>query len=498
MRRNEPGVRFRASFIFFTILTLSLPRFLQAEDAGWVIAAESFTASGVPSVYGNVPDVLPRLILSRIVGIRERMVLPDENELRALQSLSDERLKLVRERAELVRSRDRVVLSSDDFLVKKRNRNESERKIRDKEKAIRDLDKKTTALIEARSSEKNAGKKEFAAGVRAIQLWKDGKELYKRADTGPLAPALSKDGISALLSGTVEDIAGYLYVTVTLDTGIDGLRFTEVSEASSYDDIGELAAALTVRLLPGIANREPVLLELKAEPEGAQIFIDGKLVPKGESSVTVFSGEHTVSVSAPGYATATRKARFEGAKTWRVSIALEEEKTISVAFDTAGGKAQLFFHTQYIGETPAEVKLPRVPTVGELVTGDVETWFVFMPAKDTLDGARLTVKPRTNDVGKLIEKRRNAFYWSLGALYLSIPVSMLTYGIALDKSNAYAAGKLGGSEDAAADVNNWIRASQVSRGVSLVLGVNVAIQLVRYILAANEVIPEFAESDSKR
>ena len=121
-----------------------------------------------------------------------------------------------------------------------------------------------------------------------------------------------------------------------------------------------------------------------------------------------------------------------------------------------------------------------------------------MPAKDTLDGSRLTVKPRTSDVGKLIEKRRNAFYWSLGALYLSIPVSMLTYGIALDKSNAYAAGKLGGSEDAAADVNNWIRASQVSRGVSLVLGVNVAIQLVRYILAANEVIPEFAESDSKR
>jgi len=34
--------------------------------------------------------------------------------------------------------------------------------------------------------------------------------------------------------------------------------------------------------------------------------------------------------------------------------------------------------------------------------------------------------------------------------------------------------------------------------VSLGLGVNVVFQLVRYIIAANKVIPEFAEGDSKK
>jgi hypothetical protein len=469
----------------------------RADETEWPIAAEKFASQGVPKVYESFSETIPRLVLARVASIRERMVLPDEKELRKLQEFSTARLKCIRDRADLIRERDRVILSSDDVLVKGRKKSEAKKKITEKEKEIEDYDRKIAALLDLRA--KNTDDKGgYKPESNKITLWKDGKELYVRSDSLTLANSLEKDKISALVCGTVEDIAGYLYVTARLDTGIPGMPYEEVSEAASYDDVNMLVSSLTVRLIPQIANRKPVRLELSVEPKDAQVFLDGKLVPPEERTMTVYSGEHIVSVSAPGYDVATRKARFEGADAFKVTVVLQEEKTVSVTFDTGKTDASIFLNTRYYGESPAEVKLPLRPLIGESMSDGVETWFVFLPGMGVQDGTRMTLRPNTTDTGKKIEKRRNAFYWSLGALYLSLPVTMLSYGIAQDKYNAYTTGRLAQTDTSAEDVNKWTRISDISRGVSLVLGVNVIFQLVRYIVAANKVIPEFAEGDSKK
>lgn len=472
---------------------------LYAAEPEWVIAAEKFTASGVPKVYESFPEMIPRLILARISAIRERMVLPNEKELRKLQELSSARLKLIRDRADLILERDQVVLSSNDYLTKRRTKSEIKKKIAAKEKEIAEYDKKIQAILDLHEKDNDKkAKAEYGAGTNVISLWKNGKELYTRPDSLTLANALGKDKISALVCGTVEDIAGYLYVTVKIDTGIAGMPYEEVSEAASYDDVSMLVSTLTVRLIPQIANRDPVKLVLAVEPVAAQVYVDGKLVPPDDNEVTVFAGEHIVSVSAPGYESATKKARFEGADAFNVKIALQEEKTVTISFDTLKTSATIFLNTRYYGETPTEITLPLKPVIGEAMNGDVETWFVLMPDKKMSEGSHMTVKTNKTDTGKNIDRRRNAFYWSLGALYLSLPVSMLSYGVAQDKYNAYNDGRMPQTDASVTEVNNWIKVSTISRGVSLALGVNVIYQLVRYIVAANDVIPEFAQSDSKK
>lgn len=473
---------------------------LSAEDAQWVIAAEKFGNSGLPSVYANFCDVVPQLMLSRIAGIRERLVLPKELQLRELQQLSASRLQLVKNRGDLVLSRDKILLSSDSSMVKKRKRNEADLKIAGKEKEISALDKKIKALLDldkaASASAKNKGKTETRTS--SIVLWKSGKELYKRSDTMTLSRSLSADKISGLISGKIEDIAGYMYVTVRLDTGVGGMPSFEISEAASYDDVDSVVATITARLLPIISNRKPVKLILTVEPEDARVFIDSHLVEDFSSPITVFSGEHTVSVSAPGYTTATRSTMLEQSETYKVDIKLEKQKTVTVAFDTKKMGTSIYFNTMYFGETPLSIKLPLEPGIGEAVSGNIQTWFVFLPNKvANTENPRMIVKANTLDTATKIENTRKTFYWSLAALYISLPVSMLSYGIAMDKANAYNEGKIGHTESTANEVDSWSRISTISQYVSIGLGVNVAIQLFRYLWAANQAVPKYAEPASK-
>ncbi len=492
--RAKASFRNAARMSLVVAFVLSGARATGEERGEWVVAAEKFEADGVPAVYESFPETVPRLLLARIGAIRERMVLSDEKQLRRLHELSSSRLKLVRDRADLVLERDRVVLSSDGFLVKARKKADAKKKIAQKEKEIEVYDREIRELLDIREGE-TPKKDEYRAERSPITLWKAGKELYVRPEAMTLGNALAKDGVSALLRGSVKDVAGYLLVTARLDTGVPGMSPEEITEAAAYDDIDELVAMLTVRMIPALANRESVRIDVTVEPENAEVYVDGKLVNRDAGSVTVFSGEHVISVSAPGYATATKKALFEGADAFKVSIALLEEKTATVAFDTQGLRSSVYFHTRYYGDTPTSVTLPLKPTIGEVQFGFARTWFVLDPSKGFREGASVGIRPNATETGKKIERTRNAFYWSLGALYLSLPFYMLSYGIAQDKTIAYNDGKL--PADSADDVNKWIRISDVSRGVSIALGINAAFQLTRYILAANRVVPQFAGDDSK-
>ena len=109
------------------------------------------------------------------------------------------------------------------------------------------------------------------------------------------------------------------------------------------------------------------------------------------------------------------------------------------------------------------------------------------------ESPRLTILDNKKETGKRIERQRNILYWSLGLLYISLPVSMLSYGIAENKYRAWEEGKFGDDDAMADEVNTWSRVANVSKWVSVGLGANFAFQLVRYILAANQTVPKTAQ-----
>lgn len=481
-------------FLPVTAGSETVPGTTGAVDAGlgtaalrkWVIAAEEFPAEGIPPVFAAYTAVIPRLLLDGIAGIDSRMVFADERQARMMKELSEKRLKIVRTRADLIAQRDKLLLSDDSSGTKGKKRRDLNRDIKAREDEIRDLDKTIMIKMNEGRIDENV--------ESTIELWKGGTELYKRAADISLSGSLLRDGISGILTGRIMDIGGYMFVEATIDTGYGGTPPLTVSEAVPYEELETLTSLLVSRLLPGMANRLPVRLNITLEPDSSRLFIDGRLVLDTSVPITIFSGEHTLSASARGFVSVDRTARFEGRDSFNVRIQLEEEKTVSVTFDTKRMPADIFFHTKYLGETPEEVSLPSFPTIGEAVSGDVKTFFIFSPdVLDKKESTRLIINDNKQETGKRIEKQRNILYWSLGLLYISLPVSMLSYGIAENKYRAWQDGKFADDGEIVDDINNWSRIANVSRWVSLGLGVNFAFQLVRYIMAANQTVPKTAQ-----
>lgn len=450
-----------------------------------MLGAESFVAVDLPDVYENYATVLPKLILSGISGIKSRLVLADEAQRRDLKHLSDARISLIEARAKLIDDLDKVLLGNDSDANKAKRRRDIFSGIKSKDTEIEEYDERIRAKMEESRITEDA--------IEGITLWKEGRELYQRKAATSLGKSLREDSLSGLITGSLEDVGGYLRATVTLDTGLGSNDDVTVSEAVAYEDIESLVSLVVARLVPTLTNRKPVTLQITVEPDDARLFVDGKLIVDRSAPITVFAGEHSIGASAPGYVSSERLADFGTLREYTISVELVKAHEIAVAFDAKRMKSDLYFHTKHYGETPSEISLPSFPTIGEAVSGDVKTYFVFNPERlQGKDSRSLIIDDNKVNTEKRIEERRRTLYWSLGLLYISLPLSMLSYGISVNKENAYYDGKISGSHGVIDEINAWNTASKVTRGITIGLGINVAIQLIRYILAAEQTIPKEA------
>ncbi|ULQ59932.1 PEGA domain-containing protein [Brucepastera parasyntrophica] len=292
-----------------------------------------------------------------------------------------------------------------------------------------------------------------------------------------------------------------MYVTVQIIPAFGEDLPYEIYEVAPYDEVELLVNSLIRQLVPEISNRNPVQLHLSVQPEDARVFIDGVLISDISEPLTVFSGQHTISVSATGYQSATKTAVFDGSDNFSISIELEKTELVVLEVDTGSSSASLYIHTEYFGQTPETVTLPSLPTIGQLVSKEVVTYFVFNPDKiknnDTAEGDEvfMSVKPNKIQTEQRIEKQRNVLYWSLGLLYLSLPPAMLVNGIWNDKYRAYELGRLPQTDDVINNINAWNVASIATIGVSVGLGVNLIIQLTRYLIAADQTVPKVPKAE---
>ncbi len=426
------------------------------------------------------------MVIQGLSGGFVRRLPPEERAERALADYRDGLEALVKEREDLILARDRLLFDPASPVVTSRKQREADAKIRAKEKEIA-LYQKKGATVPARSAKVQASSADGENDVR-VTLWESGKKL-SALKPGATAREIKDSGADGFLWGSLEDVAGYLVVSMGIATGFGGDTPVEAVAAGPYEDLDLIVASLVASVRTTLSYLEPVTLRFETSPPEASVYVDGSRLPPGTDRLVVPSGAHDIVASAEGFAPPAKSGDFSGSPAFLVSVTLERETATAIAFSTSVTGSLVYLETRYIGEAPVETAIPPRITLGQAVTGDVPTWFYIDPSEGAESWAveTETVKTKTR-----IDTQRSILYWSLGALYISLPASMFTYAVFQDKLRAYNAGYLPYEQATVDDINGWMRASQATQALSIGLGINYAIQLARYFLAAERALPKKA------
>ena len=453
----------------------------------WSITSSKFTLTDVPELYASYATALPAM-LNLFCGVpATRLVTPEEKKARQLLDYAAKKLALIRERVSLIAERDSLYLAVISEKEKIKQTVALNKKITAKEADIQKAQEKIDRLLVDTS---------FTAETLPVMVWKDGQQVFELPEYANISQTLKTENISAVINGSVQDLAGYMYVSVVLTTGLPGMPDYRFSEAGAYQSIEAIARSLAAQIMTAIKNTQPAKVLLTVEPKDAEVYLDSERLQVGTKPVYIYEGSHRLEVLASGYDSAGKTIEAQAGKKYLLNIKLKKEKIISVGFRFVKPNADVFLHTQYFAGTPFQTDIPvGKNTAVSFSYGDIKTYIVLRPKNFMQQGQttyQLQASLNKEKTKTLIDRRRKVLYWSLGAFYVSLPIFMILQGVTADMASAIMDYRIVVDETVKQKYRELFIGTAVMEGITIALGINYAVQLGMYLYAADQSIPKEA------
>lgn len=500
-------------------------------------------------------QVLPQLIVEQIANQEVRTIPETERLDRKLNELQTERLSLFLQLSKEYKTRDSLVLTKTSPRSLTKAIREQMKKIREIEIKI-DENLENVKKAKAESEPKIQREKEIAEGAKVEekqspdaffpfqlpfqffrvdeknQVVTEDVVLYKNDSTALFAP--SKDAMEAgftswtfeqeatgakingLVTGEITCYGDYCSVTTNLRIYPGGKIMGTVTEVGLLSDLMPMANSIARSLDSKIANALPVLLEFDIEPKEiakfAKVSIDGVVFslsrPDGHfnNKTVEESGLHHITIEAPEYEQMAFSYSFTDDSHFFIHANLVP-KVSALAHIHLKKYRDGVFHTYGLNQAPVTKEQPfaqlevngksvlgffTVPKIKEDDSDSSNIAFFQIPEGRAFDGANLVVNAKPFDRAANIDKRRRWMYTAYTALICSLPFTFYYLGEFTAENNAYMQGR--GDKDRLLDLQNK---ANTMVGITAVCGVWAGIELIRYLWAADRVLPAQAKIDKK-
>ena len=526
--------KLRAFFLIIFLICNSLPLF--CDSSKWTIAAQKFKyARGQKegALQEGTATMLPSIILENLNRSLQRNVMPDEMLERERYKLRTERQSLYLQLSSEYKKRDSLVLNNYSDAKLRSSIKAEEKKIAEIQKKIdanleslkkqiaeteatMDLiaqgqytedDGEDTELEKFQNLFRNIFKKDknFFTPENIVFYRNDIASVFSPSENaakeGPLGASFAKEaysaGINSLITGTITAYGDYISVTVELYIYPGAEKAGSVTEVGSMQELELISSSIAMQLLPLITNAMPVEIQLEIGPEKAasiaQIYIDDVLQTPGAATILLDSGVHNIQFIAENYRTASTNYYFQGNTKYLLKVAFEELKdgflTIGLRAPVSGDLLMNGERAEPVAPGKSKIAIDGNPILGEFVTEDGATSFFYVQQKNIHDGSFVTIKPKPMDRMAYIDKRRKWMYGSYSLFMLSLIPAFYANGTFRNKLQMYNNQQLDYDE-----AKVWQDAYNITRIVAVGCGVFWGFELVRYLIAANSVLPQNARA----
>ena len=534
---KDLSCRKKTTGIFISIFLLCLLTFpLFAENGKWVIAAQKFELDKglkADAVNLKTAETIPSDILEKIGYSAMRNVYPDELFERTQYKLRSERQSLFLQLSAEYKKRDSLVLSNySDFKLKTA--------IKDSEKKIKDIQKKIDANLAElkKASDENEEKMaklaielanpenkkteldrykalfknifvrdESLIQQEQITFYKDDyTALYSLPEdqqalsiADPLCEkSIVSAGINSLITGHFSKYGDYISVYVELYSFPGAKKIGAVTEVGSVQELELINTSIVMQIIPLLANSLPVQLEISIQPEDAKdktmVYIDNVLQKLENGKLIVDSGINTIQFVSEGYKNAGTTYNFEGNKKYKIDVNFEKPETgyiqIGLRKPIEGNLLMNGERALNLGGNKSQISINGKAILGEFIADNGDTAFFYIPQKMLYDGNYVTINPKPMDRMAYIDKRRKIMYGAYSAFILSLIPTFYTLGNYQNYVNLYK-----NYQTDLETARNWQTATNVTRFITIGCGVFWGYELVRYLIAANSVLPQNAKDE---
>lgn len=541
---------------FFFVLVFSFLAFFAFSD-NWTLGVMEFSFKQTQSrseSSSKAAAVLPQLIIDQFSNEELRTIPTVESLSRKLNELQTARLSLFLQLSKEYKSRDSLVLTTTKpkelqkaikLQMEKIRAIETkiDENLREAQKAKDEAYPKIERERRIAEGKQNEEKKEnegflsrlpfpFFARNEKEEIVTETVVLYKSDSTTLFTPTeksleagfsswsfqqeVTNAKINGLITGEITCYGDYCSVSASLRIYPGGQILGTVTEVGQLSDLMPLASSIARNLDSKIANALPVMLEFEIEPKevafSTKVIIDGVVLSlkksdgSFDSRTLEESGIHHINIEAPGYESLAFTYSFTNDNHFNIHVNLVPKvhglaKIRLKKYQDGVFQAYALLESSVSKENPwAELEVNgksvlgvfRMPKTGEDDSVSNTMAFFRVPENKAFDGMNLLVNAKPFDRAANIDKRRRWMYTAYTALICSLPFTFYNLGEFTAENTAYSQGR--GDYERLKDLQ---KRTNICSGVTAALGVWAVIELVRYLYAADQVLPVNAKVDKK-
>ncbi|MEM5948895.1 PEGA domain-containing protein [Spirochaetia bacterium 38H-sp] len=404
---------------FYVLIIFCFSFFLFCEEIPvpkeWKFAATPFTAKNDSAV--SISASFPLLVMEKLSDIGVHILSKEEikayNEYQRkeiINKLSDSLNAKLAERDEL--------LFSSDFFSRWNDRVKKNREIEEIRKKITDVD-----LLQDVNLDK----------VNMV-LYKDNDSLPFLDTSSGIRKAMENNGVVFLISGQITVDEQYAVIDVSLyhfylDSYIFSKRYAKKLEELDYlaDDVAYDIASVFLGAVPAS-------IRIKTDKNTA-IYIDDKAVGIGEAYLYfLIPGQHRLALEARNKKRLVRDVVLKEGENTDIELIIEDESRRTIRIVSNPEAASVFVDGIFYGKTPCNVDVYSSSVI-ELRKDGYSS--IYLSAANLGDKIDISFANPNIDWQKRVIEKRNKFYTSFGLFFLSLPVTVISYGLWEDSYTAY-------------------------------------------------------------
>ncbi len=445
-------------YIYILIIIFFIPKFIQAIEVDeFTIGFEPLVMYGIDDNYLHMANSIPEMLYHGLQNAAEHIYSESEINILKNNYIESIRKEHLLKLSELIEEYNKYWFSrnynKDDYIS-------LAEKVKQEQQQLDNLEYGNIPV------QKSSVPIHFCIDKTTLNIFKTEKSELS----------------DLIIKGSMEKLDEWIYLQILIKNNILGTETTIYESVSSPDTIPEIIPEIINKLKTAVIGRPWASLTFELVPKDSNISVmmDNEQIPY-RSLQFLYPGVYHIEIKNLGYISRIFKIELKQFETRILPVSLEEEKNITISVQSFPSGADLYFGASWVGKTPVLIENPIAPALLILkLEGYNDRKIVY---KDNKRDIQIFMRPDIINVEKNISSKRDEFYKSFGYFMLSIPISMVSYGISSDYAYAYdrEVNKSPETDRLMRLSNSWYNVYIVGMFLNFTLFVNTIFDLVDYI-----------------